>query len=387
MVVWPLFFANKGRVRLVTRRFWRLAGTALLGLAALSLQADELEQDLKLSFWDKTVNLRGAAGYKDNVLLGYINREPSAFWLSALDFSMFRAALDNGPGVTIFASAEDRRYFSSPDITHEDLVLSQVKVTQELSPAWSVGMLAQYLYADQVFDASATEEIFQTLLLKSHNLQLAPILTRTLPWNSDLELKFSGERQLFEEELDSYWQFGPELTLTKRYGHRSSISLAYRYQHRLYDTREPLDLQRHALSGIPLRFDQHELELSMSHSFDEARHWRSRTRLLAGINTDNGVGYYDYRRYRAIQRFGYYGKDWQLTIEGKILYYDYQKQPIPNGTDIRQLWNYIASAHAEKFIWKKLKIFADYDYETVKSNFQFEQYYVNTLMGGVDWEF
>jgi hypothetical protein len=387
MVVWPLFYVDKRAVRSVKRTFWRLAGTVLFGGGLLSLRAAELEEDLKLSFWDKSVNLRGALGYKDNVLLSDIKREGSGFWLSAFDFSMFRASLDNGPGVTIFASAEDRRYFSSPDLTHEDIVLSQVKVTQEFLPGWTVGVLAQYLYADEVFDASATEQLFDTLPVKSHNLQLAPMLIHSLPWNSELELKFGGERQIFEESLDDYWQFGPELTLTKRYGNHSTVSFAYRYDHRLYRSRFALDLQRLALDDTPLRFNQHELELLLTHSFDQARHWRSRTRLLLGINQDSGVGYYDYRRYRAIQRFGYYGKDWQLSIEGKALYYDYQKQPIPDGVEIRQLWQYFAGLHGEKTVWKKLKVFADYEYETVKSNFRFERYNVNTVMGGVDWEF
>jgi hypothetical protein len=289
--------------------------------------------------------------------------------------------------VTIFASAEDRRYFSSADVTHEDLVLSQMKITQEISPRTSVGVLAQYLYADQVFDASVTEELFETLPIKSHNLQLAPMVIWTLPWKLELEARFTGERQIFNAPLDNYWEYGPELTLTRRYGNRSSISLAYRYDHRLYDTRFALDLQRQPLTNAPLHFNQHELELSLSHSFDQARHWRSRTRLLFGMNGDNGVGYYDYRRYRAIQRFGYYRKSWQVSIEGKVLYYDYLRQPVPGGSDIRQLWEYLAGLHAEKNVWKKLKVFADYEYETVKSNFQFERYNVNTISGGVDWEF
>ena len=91
--------------------------------------------------------------------------------------------------------------------------------------------------------------------------------------------------------------------------------------------------------------------------------------------------------YRVIERFGYYGKDWQATIEGKILYYDYQKQPVPEGTAVRQLWEYDAGLHLEKTVWKQLKIFADYEYGTVSSNFPLEEYEANTVMGGVDWEF
>jgi hypothetical protein len=258
---------------------------------------------------------------------------------------------------------------------------------QELSNNWSLGGMAQYLYADQVFDASATEQIFRTLPVKSHNLQLAPIVTRKLPWNSELEFKLDGEREIFDGELDDYWQVGPELTWTKRYGNRSSVSLMYRYDHRQYDTRRALDLKREELLDTPLHFDQHEFELIANHSFDQARHWRNRLRLLFGITEDNGVGFYDYYRYRVIDRVGYYGKQWQATIEGKVLYYDYLSQPNIANTGVRQMWDYVAAVHVERTIWKKMKLFADYEFEKVNSNNPLEAYDVNTVMSGVDWEF
>lgn len=370
-------------------RKWELSpalAAALLAIATDAAHADDLSEDLKLSLWDKSIEVRGALGYKDNVLLSDVRREASGFWLSGLDFSVFRAGLDGGPTISIFGSGEDRRDFSG-EVPNEDLVLTQGKISQELSPNWTIGGLAQYLYADQVFDASATEQIFETLPVKSHNVELAPLLTRALPWNSELELKFTGERQIFNQPLDSYWSYGPQLTFTKKYGNRSSVALSYRYEHRLYDTRHPLTLDRQFIDTLPLRFDLHEIELAVTHSFDKERHWRNRLRLLYGMNADNAVGFFDYRRYRAIDRFGYYAKTWQATIEGKVLYYDYLQQPVPDGSEVRQLWEYTAGAHAEKIIWKKLKIFADYEYDTVKSNFQFEKYNVNTFMGGVDWEF
>jgi hypothetical protein len=356
--------------------------------AVLSIRAaDELEEEFKLSFWEKSVNLRGAVGYKDNVLLSNVKPEGSGFWLTGLDFSLIRAALDGGPQVTLFASGEDRRYFAAEEIRKEQLVLAQGKITQEIFGNWSIGGLVQYLYADQVFDASATEQLFETLPVKGHNMQIAPILTRKLPWNSEVEVKFAGERQLFNKPLDDYWELGPELTFTKKYGNRSTIALAYTYDHRLYDTRHALGLDRFPLNDIPLRFDQHEFEFTLNHSWDKDRHWRTRTRLLFELNQDNGVGFYDYRRYRAMQRFGYWGKDWQAAIEGKVLFYDYERQPVFDGVDIRQVWEYSLTLHGEKTIWKKVKIFADYEYETVHSNYRLEEYSVNMVMAGVDWEF
>jgi hypothetical protein len=349
--------------------------------------AGEESDELKLSLWDRSINLRGALGYKDNLLLSDLQREGSAFWLSGVDFSLLRAGLDEGPSITLFASAEDRRYFSSNEIEKEQLVLSQAKINQQVSDNWSVGAIAQYLYADQVFDASATEQLLETLPVKSHNVQVGPILTRTFPWNSELELKLTGERQLFNEPLDDYWEMGTQLMFTKKYGNRSSASLSYTYDHRLYDTRNALELNRQPIPETKLRFDQHEFEFTLNHSWDEERHWRSRVRALFEINQDNGVGFYDYYRYRIINRFGYYGKDWQATLEGKILHYNYQKQPVLGTTRVRQVWEYIGAVHVEKIIWRNLKLFADAEFETVHSNYELEEYKVKTVLAGVDWEF
>ncbi|HTG45679.1 MAG TPA: hypothetical protein VK633_14245 [Verrucomicrobiae bacterium] len=365
----------------------RLTPILLLAAALPGLgRADEVG-DLKLSLWERTVNLRGAFGYKDNVLLSHTQREASPFWQSALDFSLIRAALDDGPSVTFFLTGEDRRYFSSSEVEKEQLILSQAKFTQEISSEWALGGLAQYLYADQVFDASATEQFIQALKVKSHNIQFAPFVTRSLPGKMELELKFTGERQLFNEPLDDYWEIGPQLTWTKQYGHRSSAALSYTYDDRRYDTRRQLDLAFQPVENSSLRFDQHEFEGVINHSWDARRRWRSRARFLFEVNQDNGSGYYDYYRYRFSQRFGYYSKSWQATVEGKVLHYDYQRQPVPGTAELRQVWEYVAGLHLEKTIWNQLKIFADTEHEIVKSNYQVEEYWVNTLMGGVDWEF
>ena len=365
-------------------RFRNWLSLPLLGLVAAT--AEEVE-GLKLSFWEKSVNLRGAFGYKDNLLLSNIKQEGSGFWLSGLDFSLLRASLDGGPQVTVFASAEDRRYFGSDDLDKEQLVLGQAKITQQLAGVWSIAGLAQYLYADQVFDASATEQLFETLPVKSHNIQLAPILTRNLPWNSELELKLTAERQLFNKPLDDYWEFGPELTYTKKYGNRSTASLSYTYDHRLYDTRNALRLDRVPLLDIPLRFDQHEFEFMVNHSWDQDRHWRIRFRALFERNEDSGAGFYDYNRYRLMQRFGYWGKDWQASVEGKVLHYDYDDQPVLGSSNVRRIWEYVFTFHLEKTVWKNLKVFADNEYEVVNSNYRLEEYTVNTVSAGVDWEF
>jgi hypothetical protein len=238
-----------------------------------------------------------------------------------------------------------------------------------------------------VFDASSTEQILEILPVKSQNIQAAPSLSRELPWRSELEASLIAERQIFRTPLDSYWEAGPALTWTKKYGHGSEAALSYTYDHRYYDTRLPVTLNFEEIPGDNLEFQQHEFELTLNHSWDAKRHWRTRSRFLIEINRDNGVGFYDYNRYRVSQRFGYYEKNWEASIEGKILHYSYERQPVFGTSDIRDTWEYVLSLHAERSLWKKLKVFVEGELNKADSNYSIEQYFANTVMTGFDWEF
>jgi len=274
-----------------------------------------------------------------------------------------------------------------PDLDKEQLLLSQAKITKTFGSDWTAGFLAQYLYDDQVFDASSSESIFEILPVKSHDAQFGPLLTRNLPWHSTIELRFTAEREIFEQPLDSYWQYGPRVTFAKKYGNHSEASLSYAFNYRVYDTREELNLDFTPLTDSFLRFDQHEFEAAVDHSWDEERRWRTRLKFLFQINEDNGNDFFSFYKYRLSGRAGYFRKDWQATIEGKILHYDYWIQPVRDGNAVRQTWEYVASAHVEKAVWKKVKIFVEAEHDTVNSDCLFEQYHANTVFSGFDWEF
>jgi len=367
------------------------AGMAAMIAGPLCIHGQEeenLDPELDLAIWDRSVNLRGGFGYKDNVLLSNIDRQGSVFWQTTLDAMVLRADLESGANLTLFLTLEDRRYFDEIDVEKEQLVLAQGKYERPAGENWFWSLTAQYMYLDQVFDASATEELRETLPVKSHNYQFIPSIGRNLPWDSKLELRLVGERQHFNQPLDDYWEFGPQLIYSKTYGYKSEAAVSYTYDQRLYDTREELDLQFNSIPETSLSYQQHEFELGVNHSWDQERRWRSRARFLFEINDDSGPGFYDYRRFRLSHRLGYYGRDWHTTLEGRIMHYDYRLQPVEKGVDeIRANWEYIVAAHAEKTVWRKLSVFGDFEYEIVDSNYALEEYDVTTVMGGVDWEF
>lgn len=366
---------------------WGRAAMALLILLGARAGWGEPSPAVRETIWDKSLTLRGSLGYKDNPLLTQARAEGSGFWQSSADLSLFNAGPGRSSFFSFYLSAEDRRYFSAPRIGGEQLVLSQMKFEVPFAERWKWGAVVQYVYANQVMDASSTEELLRTLQVRSHNLQWSPLVSRQLPWQWKIEARFHIERQWFNEPLDDYWELTPQVVLSRPYGHRSELSLSYQADQRAYDTRGQIGRDRRSLPGSSLRFEQHETELALNHVWDQARRWRTRSRFLFEVNQDNGPGYYDYRRYRWAQRFGYYTKNWQATVEGKVLHHAYEWQPVPGRDEPRQNWDYSLGVQFEKTLWRSLRLVAESEHETVHSNYELEEYVANTITAGLEWEF
>jgi len=337
--------------------------------------------------WSRALNLKGALGYKDNVLLRNYPRGGSGFWETAADFSAIRLNQAGGPNWTFFATVEDRRYFNSDEVQKEQLFLAHAKVEQELREGWKTGAVLQYLFADQVFDASDSEELLSSIQLRSHNFLAAPFISASLPRQSRIELKFNARRQEFGQPLDDYWEIGPQWVFTKTYGHRSELFAGYSFEHRPYDTRRQTALNSRSIPGTSLRFNQHEFEAGLNHSWDAPRHWRTRLRFAYERNDENGTGYYDYDRFRLSARMGYYAKDWEATLGARATHYAYDLQPVPGGDEIRRFWESSVELRFERVLWRKLRGFAVWERELVSSNDESEEYRANTILAGAEWEF
>lgn len=336
--------------------------------------------------WDQSINLRGGLGYKDNILLSPFTEDESMFWETAADYFLFRAS--NTPAkFHLFLSGEDRRYFSSESVDKEQLVLAFAKAGRTFGENWEAGTELEYYYLDQVVDASATETIFLSFPVKSHSLGATPYLLRELPKETWAELRFEVNRQIYNEPLDDYWEAGPEVVFGKRYGYRSSAELSYAFRERAYDTRRHVALDFGTIPDTSLRYQQHEVEVTFEHSWDEARHWRSRLRSSYERNEDNGPGFFDYNRWRVAKRLRFVGESWEASIEGKFFLYDYARQPLLFGNGVRQRTEYGLSLRVEKALREDLLLFAKSEHDWSRSNSILDEYTVNMVMTGVDWEF
>lgn len=339
--------------------------------------ASAAEEDV--SPWDVSANIRGGAGYKDNVLLSNLNKEGSVFTLTSLDLFAYHFPLEAWE-FTGFISAEDRRYWQSPSVDREDFVLTSADLKRKLGEAWKAGVRAQYLYNDQVFDASVTEGVPVTVPAKLHQFSGSPSVVWNMPGKRRLDLSFEILRAHFEgNELDSSWQAGPKLVFGQGYGRRSEFTATAQWHDRVYDHRRAPD------RTDALHFQQPLLELGVRHYWDEGREWSSRGRAGVDWLYDNGSGFYDYRRWRLSHELAFTRQRFEAKLEAKYLHYEYASQISLEG-NVRRRTELDFGARVEERLIKRLKLFAEYEYEWVMDADVTDRYQAQVVSAGLDWQ-
>ena len=337
--------------------------------------------------WDQSFSGRVGAGYNDNLLLSRDAREKSSFVFGGLDYTLFRLPLD-GKQFTLFLSGDYTRYPEGQQVDHEFFGLALARFKFDLTPSWHPGFDLQYFYQDQVIDASITETNSGPTLVQGHNISARPSVRRDLPGGFWLEGSAAITRQYYRAPLDDYWEGGPQLSVGRDYGFQSSASLTYHWLLRDYDTREDVTLKGAGVPGTSLQFRQHEIEASLRHNFDAERHWRSVTKLGVLWSEDNGSGYFNYTRCQISEQLRYVAKSWEIKAQVRFANYDFlQQSASATDSSTRQKEVFAASLRGEKKLFPKLKVFAEYAFERSLSNRTLDEYQVNKVSGGIDWEF
>lgn len=350
--------------------------------------ANDESDDLKLpSPWVRTIDGRIWSGYKDNVLLGNQNQIASPFVAGGLDLMWIRLPIDSWEALFLF-SGDYTRYVSEQQVDKEANVLAEAQAKKSLGDGWKIGLSAEYVYFNQVFDNSIVSTQFVALPVEGHGLTLRPSVLKNLGRGYRLELELPATRQWFGQFIDNYWEVGPKLSFGREYGRKSDISVSYEFDDRIHDTREARDSAGNLIAGKGLQFWQHELSSSWRQQWGNSNHWRTVTRLSLQFNQDNGDGYYEFLRPLVSEQIRYRAPSWELRAEARLSYYGYAYQRIGDLTSPLRHKSYIRwNVRGEKSLTKNLKLFAQYEYETAISNIKIDEYDVNTISGGVEWEF
>ena len=336
------------------------------------------------SAWDVSARLSTGFGYHDNVLRTSIAPERSSFLNTAADISLVRLA-DNGAHFTLFLLGDDVRYFNASSVNYEQFVSGTAQGVTPLGDRDELGGQFTYLYQHQVLDVSETEAASTRLLVDGHGLVLRPHWKHALGGGWAAQLEFFGQRQLYDGDLDDYWEVGGRLSAIRRYGHRSEFSLGFQLKQLRYDTREQFDAFGLALPGTALRYWQHELATQWRHHWDEARRWRTTTKGSYLFNQDNGSGYFDYDRLLFSQQLRWSAAPWEFKANVRLGWYLYRNQRV--GTEKRERSYAAVDFRVERRFGKHWSIYASAEREWNFSNDPLDEYRDWLASAGLGVEF
>ncbi len=369
-------------------RLWCFLLSAVLVLRPVSGVETSLEagEDLPVR-WIRTVETRAFSGYKDNVLLGSRNQVASGFVGGGVDLTLFRLP-ERGWEYTLFSSGEYLRYLDAVEVSHETTALVHAQAAKDLSNSWKLSLAAEYVYFDQVLDASTFEEQILSLQIEGHAFTLKPTLTKGLGQGFKLDMELPATRQFFGGFVDDYWEFGPKFNLTRAIGRSSDVSLSYQFSQRLHDTREPRDSKGNVESRQSLVYFQHEVAATWRQYWDDQKRWRTITKLTLQRNEDNGGGYYAYWRPQFSEQLRFQIEKWEVRADARVFQYWYDNQRVGDIRSARREKTFVrVGLRGEKALTRTFKIFAQYEYERAFSNLSLDAYSVNSISGGVEWEF
>ncbi|HYG36316.1 MAG TPA: hypothetical protein VEC99_16100, partial [Clostridia bacterium] len=170
------------------------------------------------------------------------------------------------------------------------------------------------------------------------------------------------------------------------YGRKSELAMTYGSTLRYYDERHPYTLEREPVLDQRLVYLQHEVSLRWRHNWDRLGRWQSTSKFGYAFNEDNGSGYFNFHRYQTTHQLRYQAQRWKAETGVKLSAYDYPSQTVSFwDTSLRWRLTLNCSVRGEVQVYKKLKLFGEYDYEQTWGNNVFDRYAVNTVSGGLDW--
>lgn len=139
----------------------------------------------EIPVWTTTATLRSSGGWRDNALLSGTNAQETPFAGYGFEAFLIRMPVD-AHRWTLFVGGEERRYLGTvdsgigdPPVEGDAWLSAYGEYRHQGSSGWSPGLVGQYLYANQVFDASTLADGLGSVRTKVHSLTAQPSLRWT----------------------------------------------------------------------------------------------------------------------------------------------------------------------------------------------------------------
>ncbi|MGH7944271.1 MAG: hypothetical protein ACREF9_04585 [Opitutaceae bacterium] len=339
-----------------------------------------------LRSWELSGNVRGVAGYKDNLLLSAQQPDESLFVRTDAEMFWWRLPTERFEA-TAFANAIATHFLDATADKDELEAFVHGEARWFIAPSFRTTLNAEGYYLDQVFDLSTSSAARQVAQLQVTGGLASVILHWQLGPKTSLALKPGVQRDRYRDRSDDHRQRNASFTLTRQLGSHVEIAVEGRTMRRDYDYRTLFTSTGRSLAGTQLEFHQREGELRLDVTWDEAQHWKTLTKIGGHDNRDSGSGYFDYDYRWAKQELRWRRDAWQARLAARAGRYDYALQTVGIGilppTRLRE--DFAAELHLERKFNERVRIFGAYQWERSRSNDPVTGYRVNTVFAGVDW--
>lgn len=347
----------------------------------LSILSETYEDDDSQAFFNlnETSILFGTfVGRKANVLYASnpIAEDRSLF--GAHGEFLFWGINYTGHRMTFYNFFEHLGYLGQGQADKEQIAISsfnyELPVFKEHKAFFDLG----YLYQDQVFDVSSSEDSLFTVQAAGHQFSSALGWKKKFGSDFTLQLGIAGDRQIFALPLDDYWQWGPIFEANWEPGSRHEFTFQTRYRNRDYDTRTE------TITGVPLRFKRWDTELEWEYDIDEDGHWWTSLELGHRRNEDNGGGFFDYHRFSLEPSIGYSDDIWDIEFGYSFRKYFYELQFFGTEKLIRD--DSLLTFRITHHINDNWKWFGEWESQIAGSTDPAEEFRVFSIITGFDYE-
>jgi hypothetical protein len=335
--------------------------------------------------WDLGATLTTGVGYRDNVMLSAVNPRGGTFLLGGFELSFLRLPI-GGTQFSLFLEGEHLQFVTGDDLPSDTFVSAYSQLSFPLANSCTFGVGLTAFYLDQMIDLATADLPLEPIRMQGYGITPNTFLRKEWANQVFVTTSLSASRQLFEEPLHEYWEYGPKIALGVSPSNRE-FTLSLEYLNRSYDDRRALSAEGAQLPGTQLAFGILRPEIEARVAWGKDHRWQSRSRLGLEFNRDNQTDYFAYDRIRVSQQWGFHHHGWDLQARFRYSFYDYKVQTIPNSSATRKRHSGGLGLEARRRLWSQLDLSVRYDLEKVVSNESETDYDVTTVTVGFGWIF
>lgn len=344
---------------------------------------------LKAVSWHPSTTIRGALGWRDNVLLSPFAPIERGFGRAELEAMLFRP-MRNRWEVVSFLTGDVLRYFDPPAETRgeQQWAIHAEGRWQPIDAARLAVKGAGY-FRDMVIDLSETEARRVVAPTRVRGGYVSSAVRLSLPAGFRLEPGVQVKRTDYRDYAGDFDEARNGGRLEWRGWRRLVVSAAWHESRRDYAQRIQYTAGGRPLPGTQLEFRQRDGEFGVRTSWDMAGAWMAAVSAGRLENRDGASGYFDFNQRRARMELQWEAARWRVHLDADTRRLDYLVQTVGAGLvpPPRIVDDHELTLRIERKLGAAWLAFAEHRWERSRSNEVDFSYRANTFSLGIQREF